>query len=56
MSAPIWFNSNISNEILYFPTWFKHGITCVGDVLELDGNFMSNEDLQNRYKLKEKTS
>ena len=54
MSAPIWFNSSISKDILYFPKWFKHGITCFGDVLELNGNFMSNKELENRYKLKEK--
>ena len=48
LSSPIWYNSNISNEKLFFPTWFKKGVECVGDVIDSNCNC-----LEQKYNIKQ---
>ena len=37
---------------LYFPGWYKHNIYLVGDVIHLEGNILSFEDIAEKYNFK----
>ena len=39
LSAPLWYNVQLSTEVMYFPKWFKKGIMMVSDVLDPVGTF-----------------
>ena len=47
--APLWYNSKISSEELYLPSWFAKAITIISDLLDDTGPFMSCEQLQIKY-------
>ncbi len=50
-SSPLWLNPKISEEALYYPTWYSKGISLVGDLINSDGSIMSIEDIKNNYNL-----
>ena len=33
MSSSLWYNNLISDIPLFFPIWYKSGITLVGDII-----------------------
>ena len=37
LASPIWYNPDISQTSLFFPQWFKHGITYIGDLIKTTG-------------------
>ena len=43
--TPLWYNSKISSEVLYLPTWYAKAITIISDLLDDTGSFMSHEQL-----------
>ena len=46
LSCPIWYNSRISTEPLFYPHWYKAGILTPLDLLNNDGNLKTLEELR----------
>ena len=49
--SPIWYNSKIVPYDLYIKDWFNKGIIYVKDILNLNGSMMTQQQLQNFYKI-----
>ena len=47
--TPLWYNSKISSEVLYLPSWYAKAITIISDLLDDTGSFMSREQLRIKY-------
>ena len=47
--TPLWYNSKISDEVLYLPSWYAKAITIISDLLDETGSFMSHEQLQIKH-------
>ena len=47
----IWYNSQISKDIIFFPDWYKKGIYLVDDIINRDGKVVSNNDLNNKFNI-----
>ena len=41
LSSPIWYNKQISKEVLFLTKWHKSGIDVVGDILKQNGSVMT---------------
>ena len=52
LAAPIWYNPDISQTTLFFPQWFKHGITYIGDLIKNDWSFLSELEIEKIYGFK----
>ena len=52
MSTSIWFNPCIATNNLYFSDWYKHGILVIGDIVNLEGNMFTLDELRQKYKFK----
>ena len=52
ISSVLWYNPDISNTPLFYPTWFRNGITFVGDILNNEGQIMSKAEIENLYGFK----
>ena len=52
LSTPIWYNTSISKQNLFFPKWFKNGIEYVGDVVDSNMNFIDSNCLEQKYHIK----
>ena len=50
--APLWHNSLISTENLFFPHWYKAGISIPLDVVKPDGQIMNIAELRHIFQLK----
>ena len=51
-SSVLWYNPDISDAPLFYPSWFRNGITFVGDVLNNEGQIMSEAEIDNLYGFK----
>ena len=51
--SPLWYNCNISNEKLFFPTWFKKGVECVGDIIDSNCEILDSNCLEQKYSIKQ---
>ena len=51
-NIPLWLNSNISKYPIYLKSWSKQGISTLGDVLDLNYNILSPENLFSKYKVR----
>ena len=51
LASPLWYNPKISKIELNLPSWSKHGITYVGDLLDSNGFFISQKDLEQKDTL-----
>ena len=51
MNCSLWYNPKISKEPLYISSWFKGGISLLGDILNVEGKIEPIEVLQNRYNI-----
>ena len=50
--SPLWRNSRVKRE-LYKDTWYKNGITLVGDLMNNNtGKVISKTDIENMYNFK----
>ena len=49
LSEPIWFNPKLSKETLYFPHWYRSGITTLFDIIDSSGKILTAEKLQEKY-------
>jgi hypothetical protein len=49
----LWFNSDITidGSPFFFPKWYEKGILYVRDLLDQNGNFLSSDDLNNKFGL-----
>ena len=47
--STLWFNENISKEIIFFPKWAIHGISIVGDVITSELAILSREQIAQTY-------
>ena len=45
VSCPIWYNSRISTEPLFYPLWYKVGILTPLDLLENDGTLKTLDEI-----------
>ena len=50
LNSCIWYNQKLTKEPIYLPTWYKHGIYCVGDVVDSRGKIQSIDQLKNIYR------
>ena len=50
--CPLWYNSNISIEPLWFPHWYHAGIYWPSDLLNKAGNIMELNEICHLYKVK----
>jgi len=48
-----WFNRNIrvDHNIVFWICWFRSGIRYLGDMLDSVGNFLSQDELNNKYQI-----
>ena len=53
LSSPMWYNSGISTEPLFFSHWYNAGI-CVPLDIKQNGILMELADIQHHYNLKSK--
>ena len=51
LSAPLWYNTKLSIETMYFPNWYRKGIILISDVLDVDGSFFTIEKIKKVYSL-----
>ena len=51
LSVPLWYNTKLSTETMYFPNWYRKGIILISDVLETDGSFFTIEKIKKVYSL-----
>ena len=51
-SSVLWYNPDISDTPLFYPSWFRNGITFVRDVLNNEGQIMSEAEIENLYGFK----
>ena len=51
LASPLWYNPKISKMELNLPNWSKHGITYVGDLIDSNGIFINQKDLEQKYTL-----
>ena len=49
--SAIWYNNQISKELLFLPKWHKNGIHVVGDVLDKDGEIFTKDHLQKLFNI-----
>ena len=49
LASPIWYNPDISQTTLFFPQWFKHGITYIGDLIKNNWSFLSELKIEKIY-------
>ena len=52
LNSHLWYNENISKSHLYLAHWYKRGIICVGDIINSNGDFVTQNLLQNVYGIK----
>ena len=52
LNSCIWYNSKISKECLYYPTWFQRGIVLVGDIISSDGKIYDVATIEKIYNMK----
>ena len=52
MTAPLWFNSQISRDTLYFSDWEQKGIQIVGDLVNENGEIKAYEQIKHTYGVK----
>ena len=50
--SALWYNLDISDTPLFYPTRFRNGITFVGDILNNKGQIMSEAETENLYGFK----
>jgi hypothetical protein len=50
----LWLNENIksANKVLFWKDWHEKGINIIHDIINEDGNFLNNEDIERKYNLK----
>ena len=53
MSSPIWFNPRITGENLYFANWFKQGVDCIGDLINVTDMSLDTKETQNKFNITE---
>ena len=48
-----WFNKNITvdHNTVFCQCWFQGGIRYAGDMLDSVGNFLSQDELNNKYQI-----
>ena len=44
----IWYNSQVSKNMIFFPDWYKKGIYLVDDITNSDGKLISIRDLNKK--------
>ena len=49
LSSCIWYNQALTKDPLYLPSWYKNGISCIGDIVDDTGKVESIEKLKNQY-------
>ena len=49
--SPLWYNSAISKNVLYYREWYLKGISIVSDILNEDKTIMSSVDIQLKYRI-----
>ena len=49
----LWFNRNITvdHNTVFWKCWFRSGIRYVGDMLDSFGNFLSQDELNDKYQI-----
>ena len=52
LNSCLWYNPQISREVLYFSTWFKNGIFLIGDIMNEYGQILPIEVLRETYNIK----
>ena len=54
LSSPIFYNDNIlvDNKPINLPSWIKHGVFYVNDMIRNDGTFYNEMELKNIYGIK----
>ena len=50
-NTPLWFNSKLSDETLYIPSWKRKGIYFIGDLLNVNNEIMTKDELAITYNL-----
>ena len=48
--SPLWYNTNISKDALYFPKWSNKGISMVGDIIDDQWNVLNPEVLKRKFE------
>ena len=51
LSNPIWYNSQISTELLFFPFWYNAGICVPVDIMQNE-SMMEIAEIQQHYNIK----
>ena len=49
--SAIWYNNQISKELLFLPKWHKNGMHAVGDVLDKDGEIVTKDQIQKLFNI-----
>ena len=49
MSTPIWCNPKISKNNLFLSHWYKKGIIYIGDIVDNDGNILSQNSISTKF-------
>ena len=48
--SPLWYNTSIFKDALYFPKWSNKGISMVGDIIVDQWNVLSPEVLKRKFE------
>ena len=53
LSRPLWFNDNIKvgNEVIFYHHWSKKGVNFINDLVDENGNFLSEDVLKRRFDI-----
>ena len=51
LNSSIWYNKQISKEVLFLTKWHKNRIDVIGDVVKKNGTVMSVEELRKLYRI-----
>ena len=52
LSCPIWYNSRILTEPLFYPHWYKAGILTPLELLDNDSNLKTLDEIRLQYGVK----
>ena len=54
LSSPIFYNGNIlvDNKPINLPSWIKHGVIYINDIIRKDGTFYNENEFKNIYGIK----
>ena len=50
-STPIWYNTNLTTEIMFFPKCYSKGIITISDVLDKEGKILTHQVIKDHYNL-----